>query len=246
LDLLAHLFHHPEKLADRYLLLRSQPRHHRCHRLLLLLNHCLELEQGLVPCRFLHLESGPQCCHQLLFELQRHGFFNRFSLREQSSDLGQSFLSQGKTEFGYGLRALGQGQTHLLGCQFESVQRLSWQAVCSSLSDAEYHSEDKHHGCQCCGQSHRPLHWYPVLSRFCLLGSKSCRFGQETLSARQQLVGRWGRRIRQHGCLLGCLDQGSPLFLHRFSTSRPLEPLFELLGFFSAHLFTSPLDPTAF
>jgi hypothetical protein len=167
-------------------------------------------------------------------------------LREQSCDFGQPFLSEGKIEFGFGLRGLGQCLTDLLGRQLESVQGLSWQAVGSGLADAEHHPENKHHGHQCCGQSHRPLYSCPLFSRFRFPGPKLRRFCQETLSAKQQLVGWWGGRIGQHGCLLGCLDQGSPLFLHRFPAGHPLEPFFELLGFSLAHLFTSPLEPAAF
>jgi hypothetical protein len=53
MELLAHPFHHPQKLVDRYLLLGSQSRHHRCHRLLLLFNGLLESVQGLGLRRFL-------------------------------------------------------------------------------------------------------------------------------------------------------------------------------------------------
>jgi hypothetical protein len=68
LDLLVYPFHHPEKLADRYLFLGSQSCHHRRHHPLLLLNHRLEPVQGFGFCRFLYLEGGLKCCHQLLLE----------------------------------------------------------------------------------------------------------------------------------------------------------------------------------
>ena len=126
---LSHSDHHSQHPLYLWLLRLWALFHYAGHSPLALSDRRRQLSEGLAGVWVLKLSCGFQSCSKLLLNPGHSFIVNGLALPSQGHDLVDPFLSQGTVEVGLGFGHDGQSQAGLLGSQFETIQRLSWQAV---------------------------------------------------------------------------------------------------------------------